>query len=60
MRTRDELLTVGEIAAELRVSRATIWRLCRTGELPHLRVGSVYRIRRSDLDEYLARTQAQR
>ncbi len=49
----DELLTVGEVAGLLRVSTMTVYRLIRTGELPAVRVGRNYRVRRNDLDTYL-------
>lgn len=49
----DELLTVAEVAGMLRVSTMTVYRLIRTGELPAVRVGRNYRVRRSDLDTYL-------
>jgi excisionase family DNA binding protein len=39
-----------EAAAYLRVSKQTIWRWVRSGQLPAVRVGVRYRIRREDLD----------
>ena len=38
------LLTVGEVAARLRVSRATVYRLVHLGTLPVLRVSNSIRI----------------
>ncbi len=49
----NELLTVAEVAELLRVSTMTVYRLIRTGELPAVRVGRNYRVRRADLDMYL-------
>lgn len=49
----DELLTVAEVADLLRVSAMTVYRLIRSGELPAVRVGRNYRVRRRDLDSYL-------
>jgi excisionase family DNA binding protein len=49
----DELLTVAEVADMLRVSTMTVYRLIRTGELPAVRVGRNYRVRRGDLAAYL-------
>lgn len=40
----DELLTVAEVAAMVRVSKMTIYRLVHAGELPSLRVGRSVRI----------------
>lgn len=48
------LLTVTEVAAELRVSTMTVYRLIAAGDLPALRVGRSYRIRHDDLDAFLA------
>jgi excisionase family DNA binding protein len=45
--------TVGEVAELLRVSRMTVYRLIKQGELPAIRVGRGYRVRESDIDEYL-------
>ena len=47
------LYTVPEVAALLRVSRATVWRLLRTGELPCTRVRGATRVRAADLDEFV-------
>ena len=49
----DELLTVAEIAESLRVSTMTVYRLIRTGELPTVRVGRNYHMRRRDLAAFL-------
>lgn len=49
----DRLLTVGEVAAVMRVSNMTVYRLIKSGQLPALRVGKNYRIRESDMNQYL-------
>ena len=49
----DRLLTVGEVAATMRVSNMTVYRLIKAGQLAAIRVGKNYRIRRSDVDRYL-------
>lgn len=51
----DELLTLGEVAAFLRVGRSTIQAWCRSGEFPAARIGKEYRIRRSDLEQWYER-----
>lgn len=51
--TEEDLLTVDEIAADLRVSRMTIYRLVHAGALPSLRIGRTIRIRRSAYATYL-------
>jgi excisionase family DNA binding protein len=49
----QQLLTVAEVAAQLRVSTMTIYRLIRSGELPAVRVGRNYRVRADELELYL-------
>lgn len=46
-------MTVGEVAARLRVSNMTVYRLVNSGQLPAVRVGRSYRIRQSDVLRYL-------
>jgi excisionase family DNA binding protein len=50
----DRLLTVGEVAATMRVSNMTVYRLIKSGQLAAIRVGKNYRIRESDVDRYLS------
>lgn len=52
--TAKKYLTVPEIAAELRVSKMTVYRLVNDRELPSIRIGRSVRVRRADLDHYLA------
>jgi excisionase family DNA binding protein len=51
----SDLLTVKEVAEILRVSQPTILRMIDDGELRAIRVRNQWRIRRSDLDDYLQR-----
>jgi excisionase family DNA binding protein len=44
------LLTVGEVAARLRVSRATIYHLVQAGALPALRISNSIRVPLEALD----------
>jgi excisionase family DNA binding protein len=46
-------LTVTEVAATLRVSNMTVYRLINTGSLAAVRVGKSFRIREDDLNRYL-------
>ncbi|MBI1877469.1 MAG: helix-turn-helix domain-containing protein [Chloroflexi bacterium] len=45
----NEILTVPEVAAYLRVSRVTVWRWCREGVIPASRIGRNWRIHHGDL-----------
>ena len=47
------LLTVREVADDVRVSTMTVYRLIKTGALPAIRVGKHFRIREADLSRYL-------
>ena len=51
---RAPFLTVGEVAAILRVSNMTVYRLIKMGDLPAVRVGRSFRVREDDIDRYLA------
>jgi excisionase family DNA binding protein len=50
----DRLLTVVEVAALMRVSNMTVYRLIKSGNLAAIRVGKNYRIRETDVDHYLS------
>ena len=55
------LLTPAEVADELRLDVRTVYALLRTGELPHIDLGwRTKRIRRADLDTYIASREAGR
>jgi excisionase family DNA binding protein len=51
----SRLLRVNDVAHLLAVSRDTVYRLVRTGDIVPLKVGSRLRFRVSDVEEYLAR-----
>ena len=46
-------LTVAEVAAMMRVSKMTVYRLVHSGELPAIRVGRSFRVPASAVDDYL-------
>jgi len=46
-------LTVAEVAAIMRVSKMTVYRLVHSGELPAVRVGRSFRVPASAVDDYL-------
>jgi excisionase family DNA binding protein len=51
----EGLLTIGEVAALLGVSRGTVYTLLRRGELAQIRVGERARFEPSTIREYLER-----
>jgi excisionase family DNA binding protein len=50
---QSELLTPDEAAVYLRLNPQTTYRLLRGGQLPGVKVGRQWRIRKSTLDAYL-------
>jgi excisionase family DNA binding protein len=49
-----EWLKVPEVAAALRISKMSVYRLIHTGELPASRFGRAFRVRRDLLASYMA------
>lgn len=52
--TAEWLLSVRDVATALAVSTATVYGLCESGKLPHVRVLNVIRVRREDLQGFIA------
>lgn len=48
-----QFLTVAEVAAMMRVSKMTVYRLVHSGELPAARVGRSFRVLREAVEDYL-------
>ena len=48
-----QFLTVAEVAAMMRVSKMTVYRLVHAGDLPAARVGRSYRVPRTAVEDYL-------
>ena len=46
-------LTVNEVAHFLRVSKMTVYRLIKQGDLPAVQIGRGYRVREDDVHRYL-------
>ncbi len=51
-----ELMTVGEVADYLRVTKKTIYRLLERGKIPATKVGNQWRFKKSSLDDWLQRS----
>lgn len=52
----EQLLTLAEAQAILRVSKSKMYRLIHQEGLPTVKLGSTYRIRLSELESYLEKT----
>ena len=55
--TESELLSAEDVAQQLGVKESTVWRWCREGNLPCLKVGKHWRIRREAFEEFLRRSE---
>ncbi|SDB80233.1 DNA binding domain-containing protein, excisionase family [Raineyella antarctica] len=55
--TQTRFVTVAEVAALMRVSRMSVYRLIHSGELEAVRFGRTFRIPQHAIDSYLARAQ---
>jgi len=56
MSPEKEYLSLEEVADLLGVNYQLIYKLVRSGEMPAMRIGKVYRIQRGDLNAYLETT----
>jgi excisionase family DNA binding protein len=52
----SEFLTIAEVAAKMRVSKMTVYRLVHGGDLPAVRVGRSFRVTEADVNEYLRKS----
>jgi excisionase family DNA binding protein len=52
-----DLLDTEDVAAYLGVGQVTVWRWCRDGNLPCLKIGREWRIRREALESFLQRSE---
>lgn len=50
-----EMLSVSDVARQLKVSKMTVYRLIHTKQIPAMQIGRSFRIGREDLDSYLGR-----
>ena len=48
-----KFLTVAEVAAVMRVSKMTVYRMVHAGELPAIRVGRSFRVPEDEVHKYL-------
>jgi excisionase family DNA binding protein len=50
---KDEIMTIPEVAAYLKMSKSKIYYLVSRKKIPHLKLGRNVRIRQSDLQNWL-------
>jgi excisionase family DNA binding protein len=51
-----KFLTIAEVAAMMRVSKMTVYRIVHSGDLPAVRVGRSFRVTEQDVNEYIKRS----
>lgn len=49
-------LTIAEVAAKMRVSKMTVYRLVHNGELAAVRVGRSFRVTEDEVNDYLRKS----
>jgi excisionase family DNA binding protein len=49
----DDILTLQEIVGYLKVDKKTIYRMVKENHLPAFRVGSLWRFKREDVDNWI-------
>jgi excisionase family DNA binding protein len=51
--TRDDIMTAAEVAEMLNLSRAAVYRLANTGQIPSIRLGRTVRFLRQSVEAML-------
>lgn len=49
----DEIMTIGEIAAYLKISEQIIINLVKNGEIASFKIGEHYRVKKSDIGDFI-------
>lgn len=50
----DEIFTLDEVAAYLKVGKRTVYRLAASKKIPAFKVGGAWRFKRQDIDRWIA------
>ena len=53
MRNQDEILTLQEVAAYLKLTDKSIYRLAQSGRIPAFKAGGAWRFKRSDIEDWI-------
>lgn len=54
----DDVLTIDELAAYLKIPTSTIYKLVREGKIPSQKVGRHWRFRKASINRWLDETEA--
>lgn len=52
----DELLTVNQITAILKVSKMTVYRYIKAGKIDAIKAGRDFRVKKTEFDKFLERS----
>jgi excisionase family DNA binding protein len=50
----EDIFTIDEVAAYLKASKRTVYRLATTNQIPAFKLGGTWRFRRAELDKWIA------
>ena len=50
----NEVLTIDELAAYLKIAKSTLYKLAQDGKLPGQKVGKHWRFRKATIDQWLS------
>jgi excisionase family DNA binding protein len=53
---KNEVLTLEELSAYLRISKSTLYKLVREGKIPSQKIGRNWRFRKEAIDRWLEET----
>ena len=56
----DEIFTIKEVAAYLKLAEKTAYRLSSEGKLPGFKVGGSWRFRKSEIDRWIVEQEGKR
>ena len=56
----DSVMTIGDLAGYLRISKSTLYKLAQEGKLPSQKVGRHWRFHREAVDEWLGKPKGPR
>ena len=58
--TNDDIFTIKEVAAYLKLAEKTSYRLASEGKLPGFKVGGSWRFRKSEIDRWIIEQEGKR
>ena len=53
-RTKDNIMTIAELAGYLKLSKSTLYHLTRAGKVPGVKVGRHWRFHRDAIDRWVS------